>query len=716
MSSSKSQEAAGQGCEKPQIPDDEEHRDDITLDLVNMTSVVWENSLSFLPPAGISAMSYRISKALGAGEDKAESAEKAAQLALENLMIQAFKAMHTEYPAEDLITRFDGESYLRTYQLASVMVRVATLKRDELFEEMSQMPSQEKIDALNQKNEEAQAAAALAVSNYEFNVESVHELSRAIAAAEKARSELSDAMNRSSADNKAVDVVTFKFPIIATMWLLYGQPALPTLTEGRAEIAKFLVGAFNYYLVMDEKMDTEEELEKRSRVQAKLDLYCRSRILCIADHSRAFSAFDHTNTLASLLQFGRTRTLRHIVQADYDLGSNVVLQDLKKTELNGSTGIIKTEFNPSTGRIGVGIGGEGGKVRMISIKPVNLRCLDKDSMIDLKILQGQILNNILEIQTNYNPPWLPVVIHMLRSILPTLRADVEALTENDAGIVGGPLFTNRQYRLFHGELALASVVTRAAKYVGMGFLPPSFGGLVCCPDYRDFEVHVASSEQADQLKKLYACRNFLEEAYVSLCNTDSLLLDDITVHERDLALADLRNTAWVLSSVAGLPQLLPPTQHGEGPKVVISILRTNFEELLETFATASNGHLSLNSFATSSLPREYGINVVRFAKRIGEVYGQAKMLMPGVFADTNEDDNHNAFLVFALVLSSKLLGLGHSMTGSIKFLLGALGRTGGASVNLDMDAELEASVNEWLSNFTPLYYGTSRAFQLCLEE
>lgn len=353
-------------------------------------------------------MSNRICKTLGVGEDKAASTEKAAQLALENLMVQAFKAMHpndhTNYVTEDLVTLFDGESYLRTYQLASVMVRVATQKRDELFEELNQLASQEEIDALGQKNEEAQAAAALAVSNAEFNVDSISELSHAMTEADNARSELRDALNRSSTDDK-VDVVDFKFPIVATMWLLYGQPSLPPLTERRAEIANFLVGAFNYYLVMDEKMDTEEEFERCSRVQAKLDLYCHSRVLCIANHSRAFGVFDNTTTLASLLQFGRARTLRHIVQADYGLGSNVVLQGLKKTELNGSTGIVKTEFNPSIGRIGVGIDGEGGNERMISIKPVNLRCLDgeTDFTIDMKILQVQILSGTMEIQTNFNP-------------------------------------------------------------------------------------------------------------------------------------------------------------------------------------------------------------------------------------------------------------------------------------------------------------------------
>ena len=87
------------------------------------------------------------------------------------------------------------------------------------------------------------------------------------------------------------------------------------------------------------------------------------------------------------------------------------------------------------------------------------------------------------------------------------------------------------------------------------------------------------------------------------------------------------------------------------------------------------------------------------------------MMMPGVFADTNEDDDHEAFLVFALVLSSKLFGVGHNMTGSIKFLMSALSMAGGPNMNLDnVDTELEASVSEWLSNFIPIYYGTPRAF------
>ena len=700
----------------------EDQQDDISPGLTNMPSVIWENSLSFLPPAGISAMSNRICKTLGVGEDKAASAEKAAQLALENLMIQACKAMHpndyTKYSTENLITHFDGESYLRTYQLASVMERVATLKRDELFEELSQLPSQEEIDELNQKNEEAQAAAALAVSNAGLIAASMSELSQTIShamtEADNARSKLRDALNRSSTDDK-VDVIDFKFPAVATMWLLYGRPALPPLTERRAEIANFLVGAFNYYLVMDEKMKTEEEFERRSRVQAKLDLYCRTRILCILSHSRAFGASEHINTLASLLQFGRARTQRHIVQADYDLGSNVVLHGLKKTELNGSTGIVKTEFNPSVGRIGVGIDGKGGKERMISIKPVNLRCLDEetDFTIDMKILQGQILSGTMEIQTNFNPPWLPVVIYMLRSILPTLRADVEALAENDVGAIENPLFSNRQHRLFHGEIALASLVTRAAKYVGFGFLSPSFGGLVCCPEYPNFEAQVASRDSAEQMKKVYACKIFLEEAKVSLYNTGSLVLGDSLAHERDLALADLRNTAAVISSFTGLPQVSVP-HHAESlqnnPKIVISILRTNFEGLLEKFASSNDGQLSVNTIATASLPRGYCINLFRFAKRIGEVYGQADMVMPGVFADTNEDDNHDAFLLFALVVSSKILGLGHKMTESIKFLMSALSMAGGPSMNLDnVDTELEVSVNEWLLNFVPLYYGTSRA-------
>ena len=67
---------------------------DVLPTLENMPSVVWEQSLSFLPPAGISNMSHRISKTPGAVEDKAE---KAAKLALESMMSVAWTKAKKTY-------------------------------------------------------------------------------------------------------------------------------------------------------------------------------------------------------------------------------------------------------------------------------------------------------------------------------------------------------------------------------------------------------------------------------------------------------------------------------------------------------------------------------------------------------------------------------------------------------------------------------------------
>ena len=239
--------------------------------LEGMPTAIWEQSLSFLPPAGISNMSHRISKTLGAGEDKAESPEKAAKLALESMMKFAWKdasAAFEDVSADDdyidpsssyeqilLIPRLEGESYLRTYHIAITMLQAG----EEELEE-------------------------------------------------------------TGADTTA------RFHVTIIMWLLYGRPALPPLSELGGSVAKAMAAAIalkfvpSFDFVLRAPLDTKEERQKK---KDKIKKYNQYRLLRLADRLGKIGQYSKSSMLLTMLAYGRPHMLgnRHVLQAEFPMGS-----------------------------------------------------------------------------------------------------------------------------------------------------------------------------------------------------------------------------------------------------------------------------------------------------------------------------------------------------------------------------------------------------------
>ena len=277
-----------------------ENQPDILPSLDSMVPATWEISLSFLPPEGISALSHRISKTLSAGEDKNGSPEKAAELALENMMSVAWRILRSEYdhdvPANDdyigdncdmeelhKITKFEDESFLLTYHLATVMSRAGESIVDE-FE------GAEEID-------------------------------------------MEDGDKH--------------YPLLTTMWLLYGRPALPTPSKAGVKIAEAM--AFALVKVFASPYRSGDDYG--FLVTADAGAFCPKRLLWVAERLAKVGLYPGASGLLAVVAPRKTQipavslAPKHIYQTEYPLSCKVVLKGLSTKALNGKYGVVDKEYN-----------------------------------------------------------------------------------------------------------------------------------------------------------------------------------------------------------------------------------------------------------------------------------------------------------------------------------------------------------------------------------
>ena len=398
----------------------------------SMLAVAWERTLSYLSPAGITTVSYRVSKTLGAGEDKAESPEKAAKLALEDMMKRAWteaNATYDDVSADDdyidpsctveemlAVPAFSGESFLRTYHLALIMIGVGDRKTEAL---------------------------------------------------------------------KGNGSVCFHLPM--AMWLLYGRPPLSPLCEFGGtlvhdmgvKVVLMFAPAYNWDL--DKPVDTEDQ---RRKTKETLDKFNRIRLLHFAERLGKVGQYMDASMLLTMLAYDRPHMMgnTHVYQAEYFVGSRVMLKGLSRKELNGRVAVVQKEYNEKNARIGVAFADdEAGSQRMIGIKPENLELHENDTelLIDVKIAHAHILSSRLQANDGYRPPLIALLVHTLRGIVAKLHKseDIEDGSEST------PLFPSKSHRLLHAQTTLARLLTHIAKKIAMKMIPCDFAGLTCV----DFE-------------------------------------------------------------------------------------------------------------------------------------------------------------------------------------------------------------------------------------
>ena len=668
---------------------------------------LWPGTL--LPVSGFSTKPG-ISKTFGAG-DRADAPERAAKLALEHMTKTSSKvASHywggsssgvcvlsdESSGGSDQCKNFSEESYLRTYHLAMVMLRAGNAKRDELY-----VRFEKGLDGENG--------------------------------------------------------FLYTWPIFILMWFLYGHPSMGIVaSQHQLLIAQIMAFRMHVFLGpdlvdrTDGKLEFKDGREQREKTQHKLTMYCRPRLLQMADRFRKFGLLSEALNVLNLLPYGRPQVLVHVMQADFYVGTTVVLQNLKKVELNGSVGSVEKAFDPSTGRVGVEIGGEvEGDRRMVSIKPANLKSLEDDTnlTIDVKILHGQLLCDATQASNRFNPPWMPVTIHVLRSLLPKLRAKVAASRgvslDTKMEVHGGQaevssLFSSDHHRLFRAELSLAYLLARAAGSIGMGAIPPSFGGGLVRGENKFNEIEVSigglpQGEDAERCKKWLAARFLLEEAKEvlgSCCDITPEFIPDLELaREKDWVDAKIRTCSGVLTHVLSLPLLpIPPTTGAddanitrtcrENLMVAASILRTHFERMLLDASEQCDGVLTVKSIITSSnLSQHFVHNLLNFSEQIASVYGTALLAGLPSFGEPGEGEGHLDYLKLSVALSFGYFGQEHHRTHALLNVLQRVRPVPADGLWMDDPTKFSIDqVNKWLGKYTPRYLNTSREHPALLEQ
>jgi len=668
--------------------------------LVNMSPVVWEEMLSFVPPAGISFASHRISKTLGAGEDKADSHERAAKLALENMMERAWKQAKLTYDgvaANDdyvdsscsikqfvAIEQFEDESLLRTYYLASVMVQAGE----------------------RMKNEVKFAGSVF------FKRSDEH------------------------------------CPLFIVMWLLFGRPALPPLSGVGNAIAETIAVSLIKCIGPDHDdddgwVDTEEQrLETRKTLQK----FSRRRILIVAERLGKIGEYPAPSLLCTMLAFGRPHLLKnkHIMQAEYPIDSRVELSGLNKKVLNGKRGIVEKEYSCKNRRIGVALIDEvTGNRRVVGVKPDNLDLLEEDTniVIDAKIMMAEILFRCIQTAKHFTPHWMPAVVHMLRGVVVTLREKVEK-SENDF-LIGeeGPddcsHYSSDTERLFYAECYLGFLLATVARHVAMEEVPREFGGLTC--NHYDQVLALASLDDFDDEEELKGAQSvaitqyYLQEAAGASMRSETHNLKLQLLEEKEegahammllksLVDGEIHEVAGFLSGGLGcafiplnrrLTESLGTGEHAERTArehvaVAVAGMRSELEGLFDAYAKiGSEAHpIKVDTICSNHVSHYKTYYLVQYAFSVAKIYNE---MWDGValFPD-GECEDKTIFIKLALLVSVRALGQNHLMTKSIGVIYDRISGDTGWADQLCPFEDIEAALNEWLKSYVPLYFGTSR--------
>ena len=692
----------------PQSKADEQP--DAQPSLESMVSATWEITLSFLPPLGISAMSHRISKSLGAGEDKADASEKAAKLALENMMAVAWSILRNEYdhdvPANDdyisdncdieelkKITKFEDESFLRTYHLATVLSRAGKLMADKIG-----------------------ATKDIALEGGDKHC-----------------------------------------PLLTTMWLLYGRPALPTLSKAGVKIAE----SMEFALVKMFGSPYRSGEDYGFLVTADAEPFCRQRMLWVAERLARIGLFPGASSLLTVVAPRKTRipavslAPKHIYGTEYPPQCEVVLRGLSKEDLNGKTGVVKRVYNVKTGRIGVALVDEAtGARRVVGLKPINIDHVEEDNSIavDAKIMHAEILFLSLLSKKGFTPISMPSIIHMLRGVAAKLREKIEETESYDnekaqVENVRSMHYPSELHRLFFADVYLGFLLVTIANYTAMEQIPHDFDGLIC-QDYDDIlsigdEDEDDDNEDTHWAQTVSITRNYLHEGASALMRCDKNLKQlqekfgkGLYSEQMSMLLARaqglMHEVAGYLSEGLGVA-FVPLNWRGtrnlgvgeqaertatEHAMVATACYRTKLESLLEIFAKTRPGQpLTIGVICSNGkAPHFVKANLVYFAVATAEIYDEIYDVWENApFFPDGERNDTAMFIKLAFLVSMQMLGPSHPMMDKIRELYGDVVVAGNDVVehhrrfNQDFaSGEMEASVNEWLKSYVPLYYGTSR--------
>ena len=665
-------------------------QEDAPPSLEGMPTAIWEQSLSFLPPAGISNLSHRISKTLGAGEDKDESPDKAAKLALESMMKFAWKDASVTFDhvsADDdyidpsksyeqmlCVPRLEGESYLRTYHIAIVMLKAGEQKLEE-----------------------------------------------------------------------TVADTTARFHVTIVMWLLYGRPPLPPLSELEGSVAKTMAAAISlqfvpsFDFVLRKPIDTEEERQKQKDKFIKYNQY---RLLRLADRLGKIGQHSNSSTLLTMLAYGRPHMLRnrHVLQAEFPMGARVMLKGLSRKELNGKIGTIEKEYKESNERIGVGISenynGES-RNRIVGIKAINLELLEEDTdfLLDVKITHAHHLTRCIEINDGFMPDWVPLVVHTLRRIVAKLHDNYDIETK-DVKIIDADsacsIFLTKPHRLIIAQTSLTILLTFIAKVTAMGLRPCQWSGLVCSqydkilaltePEDDDDED---DEEMIDRTVRIGVTQAYLGECVeiIKFCEeTHTLIKEQKATYGllKEKACAYFHYNAGCLGRGLGFPFVAMNNVGVEDVggatedhiMVAVAGLRTEFEDLLDAYAFEAKGSLTVDGIcSTGKFPHSYTRYFVSLAHSLANAYRMTAtgMIEVGPFSDTGEGSDYTIFSKFALAVAVRCFGRGHPFTDTIgKFHDNCSGTIIWGNQVCVFRSGLQAEVDEWLHGYVPLYYGTKR--------
>ena len=671
----------------PQAKADAPPMKDAPPSLETMVPVVWERTLSFLSPGGISTMSFRISRGLGAGEDKAESSENAAKLALENMLSVAWLKAEARYvgaaanddyvePEEGLedlrkVPHFEGESYLRTYYIATKMLPPSDL---DVYDE----------------------------------------------------------------DGNCFECIA--------MWTLFGRPPLPPLSKVGFGMARGLADAAVRIFRTRSSSDgtRSNSTEQRLKIMDTLQKFSQKRLLSVAERLGKIGCFPEGSFLLTTLISGTTKILDHVYKAEFFPDSRVKLKGLSRDELNGKRGTVEKEYDPKMGRIGVALIDKAtGKRRMIGIKPANLDLLEVDTTfsIDCKIKLADLLCRRIQANNKAKPTLMPAAIHMLRHVVTKLQETVEH-SKSDVPIREDGQYESSQCSsqcssdrrtLFYAESYLSLLLSHQAQCVATGIVPVDFGGLVC-KNYNDILEMInaddtVSREEREAGQAMLCSQFYLQEAvnlmlssekqkYLLQENEDQLSTEAPLVFLNTL----VRGTLHVIAGFAsqGMDVAMVPLNQraGEGVgrhpqqnakdhlQVAVACMRSQLEALLDNYIESSNNgpFCSVQTICSNLiLPQIVARDMAYLANAIVTVYCGTDhvQLFDDALFPNGESEDAAMMIKFALLVATRSLGFGHPVTKKIDALHDRI--NGDDLLDVDM---LEAPVNEWLKHYTPRYYGT----------
>mmetsp|Transcript_31856 Transcript_31856/g.64861 ORF Transcript_31856/g.64861 Transcript_31856/m.64861 type:complete len:692 (-) Transcript_31856:257-2332(-) len=668
--------------------------DDINAPVVptleSLPSVVWEQVVSFLNPSEVLLASYRVSKSLGGAtkKGKQESVEKGAKLALGSMLMQAWahdiKSNQTARQGvvgngDDIeppdkgdtimkLPRIEGESFLRTYHLALSCVHAG--------EDVVHVVEKSDISLSPEENDEHN-------------------------------------------------------PLFITMWLLYGMPLLPPLSDGDYDIAGAsamriadIIGPNPTSTSAGRPADDEIA---RSTTKTNLDKYCRGRILRVADRLRKIGLWIEGMHFLSILTYGRLSQISHAVDSDFFIGSRVILCGLSKANLNGTRGMVASAYNPSSKRIGVRLI-DSEKPRLVGINPINLRSqeVDTDIVIDQKITSAFLGCAVMDSAPDSVFSGISRDVHGLRKIVPALRIKAneekgwkEELVlgdDNDTEGGGAALFSCNLVRLCNALLALSMTLAHFANHVGNDRIETNHGGVVCqnyeviCEkfgDDRNLMVMAFFSEAAevvDELRKLIVSSRGREikDRGEEVANEEILPMHhqlwNYMIVDAEIAYSQIVTMAGILTFTREVPFLDFDNAADLGVVIAshlrsaVATQRSWLDTFLYSLAQKDGPPLSIHRICTKQRGRMR--QVIKSAAIIGEVYVSASTLVDiSPFRASSEDGDGIPFFQLALALSLRTLGSGHIYTKKLANVLRSYGEDDG----MEERECLEGDVDAWLS-------------------